>query len=138
MKKYSYEKMYANLEVIKKKGCNAISALSLIKNNPILLEYCPDDLDKKLSFIFNHEKLYAALLINGDYYEWSTYDDDTFSEFKCGTIIGEETDDYIVDMIVDFIYNNKISKMRKDIPLEELVYQFKNKMKTNSTGYHLK
>lgn len=138
MKNQVYEKMYANLEVIKKKGCDLRSGLSLLRNNPILLEYTPEELDHKLSFIFNHNQMYAAILIDKNYYEWSLYENESFSEFKSPTVYKEESDDLVVHMMINSIVHNKFTRKKNKLSLEDEINVFKNNIKTNSTGYHIK
>ena len=115
--KHQYERLYALLDVIKKKGCDIAEAYSLLENNPVLFDYEPFELDEKLSFIMNHDLLYAALLVNGNYYEWSLYKDRTFSPFQSKTIFDENRDDFVIDMVVDFIYYNKFYLLTKYILL---------------------
>ena len=138
MKNNVYEKMYANLEVIRKKGCDLKAGLSLIKNNPILLEYSPEELDHKLSFIVNHNQIYAALFVNDNYYEWSLYEDGTFSSLQSPTMYDEESEDLVVEMIIDSIVHNKLTKRKNNLSLEDEINNFKNTVKTNNLGYHIK
>lgn len=138
MKNNVYEKMYANLEVIRKKGCDLKAGLSLIKNNPILLEYSPEELDHKLSFIVNHNQIYAALFVNNNYYEWSIYEDGTFSSLQSPTMYDEESEDLVVEMIIDSIIHNKLTKRKNNLSLEDEINNFKNTVKTNNLGYHIK
>lgn len=138
MKNNVYEKMYANLEVIRKKGCDLKAGLSLIKNNPILLEYSPEELDHKLSFIVNHNQIYAALFVNNNYYEWSIYEDGIFSSLQSPTMYDEESEDLVVEMIIDSIIHNKLTKRKNNLSLEDEINNFKNTVKTNNLGYHIK
>lgn len=138
MKNNVYEKMYANLEVIRKKGCDLKAGLSLIKNNPILLEYSPEELDHKLSFIVNHNQIYAALFVNNNYYEWSLYEDGIFSSLQSPTMYNEESEDLVVEMIIDSIIHNKLTKRKNNLSLEDEINNFKNTVKTNNLGYHIK
>ncbi len=138
MKNNVYEKMYANLEVIRKKGCDLKAGLSLIKNNPILLEYSPEELDHKLSFIVNHNQIYAALFVNNNYYEWSLYEDGIFSSLQSPTMYDEESEDLVVEMIIDSIIHNKLTKRKNNLSLEDEINNFKNTVKTNNLGYHIK
>ena len=138
MKNNVYEKMYANLEVIRKKGCDLKAGLSLIKNNPILLEYSPEELDHKLSFIVNHNQIYAALFVNNNYYEWSLSEDGIFSSLQSPTMYDEESEDLVVEMIIDSIIHNKLTKRKNNLSLEDEINNFKNTVKTNNLGYHIK
>ena len=138
MRNNVYEKMYANLEVIRKKGCDLKAGLSLIKNNPILLEYSPEELDHKLSFIVNHNQIYAALFVNNNYYEWSLYEDGIFSSLQSPTMYDEESEDLVVEMIIDSIIHNKLTKRKNNLSLEDEINNFKNTVKTNNLGYHIK
>ena len=138
MKNNVYEKLYANLEVIRKKGCDLKAGLSLIKNNPILLEYSPEELDHKLSFIVNHNQIYAALFVNNNYYEWSLYEDGIFSSLQSPTMYDEESEDLVVEMIIDSIIHNKLTKRKNNLSLEDEINNFKNTVKTNNLGYHIK
>ena len=125
------------LDVIVKKGCPFEAALSLLKNNSSLLHYTPAELDRKISFISNHKSLYAALLIDGNMYAWSIYRNGQFDKFVKSVSVEDKNKDYIVDMVLDFIYNNKMYKNDSDMVLEDAVIKFKKNV-TNITGYHLR
>ncbi len=134
MDSYLKESVSEYLDVITSKGCNFKAALSLIQNNSSLLHYTKDELKRKLSFISNHNSLYAALLVDGNTYAWSIYQNGSFGKFVKPL---DGNNDYIVDMVLNFIYNNKMIKANEDTLLEDAIVRFKKNI-TNVTGYHLK
>ena len=135
MDSYLKENIHEYLKIIINKGCSFETALSLLKSNSSLLHYTTDELEKKLSFISNHNSLYAALLVDGNTYAWSIYQNGNFGKFI--KPFGNTNRDYIVDMVLDFVYNNKMIKNSGNMSLEDAIVKFKKNI-TNVTGYHLK
>ena len=138
MKNQMYEKLYDNLEVIKKKGCNLKSGLSLIRNNPILLECTKEELDHKLSFIVNHDQIYAALFVNDNDYEWSLCEEESFSSLKKSSLYDKESEDVVIETMLQSIIHNKLIDKEKNLSLEDEIYDFKNTIKVNKYGYHIR
>lgn len=124
------------ISILKRKGINIQEAMTLIRNNPELLQVDYQELEKRLYLVINHNSIYAALYVEENAYSWSLYKENTFAPFVTSTA-SERNNDYIIEMMIDSI--EKYSKIRQEQndTLEEKIEQFKL-IKKNEDGYHLK
>lgn len=144
------EKIIEILNVLINKGCNKESAASLLTNNLGLISYTKEELESKLSMIYNNREIYAILFCDENNYKWSLYNknNNSFTVFKgyneensifYGNV-KEQNKDYIVEMVLSYLDNPKFKnfiKYDETDTLEEKINNYKS-LKTNDQGYHIK
>lgn len=128
-----YKKALHITKIIKDKGGNIKEALSLIKNNPKLLELPLSDIDNHLYLIINAHVIYAALYVANNNYWWSNLKDEEFLAF----VNTDFNADYIIDMVMASIDKYLAHTTEKPQSLEEKIKLY-NLIKKNEEGYHLK
>lgn len=132
------EKIQSTVSSLMKKGCTKDAAFSLLLSNLDLLKLTENELAKKISIIYNHDDIYAALYCNQNDYRWALYKDGNFSEFI--KYDPKKNDyDYIVELVLSFTENPKFKKIfdfKNQNSLEEKINLLKN-VKTNEQGYHI-
>lgn len=121
--------------VLELKGCPTSLALSFIKNN---LSYLKEaDITNKIYIIYNHNEIYAILIIDKNNYYWSVCQDNILYPLEKKT---KENKDYIIEMMLNFANEEKIKKIVPNI--SEMNTETKVKVLRsfhfNSTGYHFK
>lgn len=122
--------------ILKRKGINIKRSISLILNNPELLNVDYKELEKRLFIIVNHNQVYAALYVKENIYSWSVLKNNIFSRFVTSEA-KENNNDYIIEMMIESI--DKYSKIINDqnVTLEQKIGQYQL-IKKNEDGYHLK
>ena len=112
--KMKYQKISEQFDEIKSvlelKGCPTSLALSFIKNN---LSYLKEaDITNKIYIIYNHNEIYAILIIDKNNYYWSVCQDNILYPLEKKT---KENKDYIIEMMLNFANEEKIKKIVPNI-----------------------
>ena len=99
--KMKYQKISEQFDEIKSvlelKGCPTSLALSFIKNN---LSYLKEaDITNKIYIIYNHNEIYAILIIDKNNYYWSVFRDNIHYPLEKKT---KENKDYIIEMMLNY------------------------------------
>lgn len=135
-KQEMYKRTLIIISILKRKGIGIQEAMTLIRNNPKLLQIDYKELEKRLYLVINHNNIYAALYVEENTYSWSLWRDNSFTPFVASTA-SEKNNDYIIEMMISSIEKYfKIKQEQKDT-LEEKIEQF-HLIKKNEDGYHLK
>lgn len=124
-------------KIIHKKGGNSKSTLSLIRNNPNLLNMNPKVLENQLYLIINHSTVYAILFVEENDYYWSVLEHEEFGPL-ISSKAHQENNDYIIDMMIESVnkYFSYQAPEEKQT-LEEDLKTFSS-IRKNEEGYHLK
>lgn len=119
--------------------------VSLLEKMSSLIFLNNDEISNHLCLIYNSDVLYGAMLLYGNTYEWSFFDN-TKGEFKDKKIqkfnpkIRETGEDSMIRSLIDSTYRDDIVKYAKidsNDSLEERILKLKQ-LKLNSTGYRIK
>ena len=130
--KSSIREIYSYLN---EKGLNQKQAVKFIHNNPRLFEYTLEQIENKMSFIYNGNKLYAIIFCDNDNLYWSTGTQGDFSNL----FIDNAKPDYIVQMIIGNLNRDKINSYSDSNvkTLEEKMIIYRDISK-DAPGYNLK
>lgn len=137
MNKNNYEQILSIVKIIKSKGVDFQTALTLIKNNLSLLTIPEEELEHRLFIIMNNTTIYAVLYVEENNYAWSIYQENSFGPFIRKNV-DKNNHNYIIEMMLEAVkkFNQKKqSDFKKS--LEEQVEEF-NQIQQNEEGYHLK
>lgn len=123
-------------------GCSVGDTITFIKQNFDFVQMKKQELSEKIYFIYNHQELYGALVVNGNDYSWSIYHDkDGFGSLqKIEEKSAIKTCDYIVEMMIHFADTDKVKQVCPNVSNMNI----ENKVKTlkqiglNTKGYHFK
>lgn len=137
MNKNNYEQILSIVKIIKSKGVDFQTALTLVKNNLSLLTIPEEELEHRLFIIMNNTTIYAVLYVEENNYAWSIYRENSFGPFIRKNV-DKNNHNYIIEMMLEAVkkFNQKKqSDFKKS--LEEQVEEF-NQIQQNEEGYHLK
>lgn len=134
----SFKNLNLIIALFKNKNFTFKQALTFYMENFDILDNI-ENVSEKIYFIYNHLDLYGLLLVNNDEYLFSIYLNENFQKIK---ELGKEDSyrDYIVEIIIDFLYSEKVKTMIPNIEnlsLENKIKKLK-KMNANPYGYYIK
>lgn len=120
------------------KGLNTQEVYSLLLSNNELLLLSSEEIDEKISLIYNGNIIYCVLFCNGFDLKWSILDSykGGFTPFKTK----EEDNNLVVNMLLDYIKGNKIKDyidVNENDTYESMIKKIKH-YKFNSKGYELR
>lgn len=125
----------AILEKFIQNGLSSKEAISFIQNNFYFLLH--HDVFNHLYFCYNHDHIYAVMIMLGEDCYWSVFQDHLFYPLEKRE---QDHQDYVIEMMLNFTNNQKLSYVIPDIQKMDVENKVKvlSRKKLNSYGYHFK
>lgn len=120
--------------VLMNKGLSLEESKEIIKENPKIFNYLPEQINKKLSVIFNENGAYAIIFCDNNECYWSTKALGHFGKL----FIANPKADYIVGTILENLNRDKLNiYSSSNNTLEEKMIIYKD-ISNGAPGYNIK